>query len=156
MGSISVACYRPRPGCEKALLELVRNHLPPLRAQGLVTERTSIVARCGWNDRRDLRVGVAGSDCRRPPQSGSARFMEPVREGMHVRDSVELAGVPEHVRTLRADLVGHRVPGVRPSVGRAISRQPLSGAALSCRDERACLEAGCRLNSPPHIHISMS
>ena len=97
MGSISVACYRPRPGCEKALLELVRNHLPPLRAQGLVTERTSIVARCGWNDRRDLRVGVAGSDCRRPPQSGSARFMEPVREGMHVRDSVELAGVPAGV-----------------------------------------------------------
>jgi hypothetical protein len=45
MGSISVACYKPRPGCEEALLELVRNHLPPLRAQGLVTERTSIVMR---------------------------------------------------------------------------------------------------------------
>ena len=38
MGSISVACYKPRPGCEEALLELVRNHLPPLRAQGLVTD----------------------------------------------------------------------------------------------------------------------
>ena len=45
MGSISVACYKPRPGCEQALLELVRNHLPPLRAQGLVTERTPIVMR---------------------------------------------------------------------------------------------------------------
>jgi hypothetical protein len=45
MGSISVACYKPRPGCGEALLELVRNHLPPLRAQGLVTERTSIVMR---------------------------------------------------------------------------------------------------------------
>jgi hypothetical protein len=45
MGSISVACYKPRPGCEEALLELVRNHLPPLRAQGLVTERASIVMR---------------------------------------------------------------------------------------------------------------
>lgn len=45
MGSISVACYRPRAGCEEALLELVRNHLPPLRALGLVTERTSIVMR---------------------------------------------------------------------------------------------------------------
>jgi len=45
MGSISVACYKPRPGCEEALLELVRNHLPPLRAQGLVTERTPIVMR---------------------------------------------------------------------------------------------------------------
>jgi hypothetical protein len=45
MGSISVACYKPRPGCEAALLELVRNHLPPLRAEGLVTERAPIVMR---------------------------------------------------------------------------------------------------------------
>jgi hypothetical protein len=45
MGSISIACYKPRPGREVALLELVRNHLPPLRAEGLVTERPSIVMR---------------------------------------------------------------------------------------------------------------
>ena len=45
MGSISVACYKPRAGCAEALLELVRNHLPPLRAQGLVTDRPSIVMR---------------------------------------------------------------------------------------------------------------
>ena len=45
MGSISVACYKPKPGCERELLALVRNHLPPLRALGLVTERTSIVMR---------------------------------------------------------------------------------------------------------------
>ena len=45
MGSISVACYKPKPGCEEALLELVRNHLPPLRAQGLVTDRTPMVMR---------------------------------------------------------------------------------------------------------------
>jgi hypothetical protein len=45
MGSISVACYKPRPGCGQALLELVRNHLPPLRAQGLVTDRAPIVMR---------------------------------------------------------------------------------------------------------------
>jgi hypothetical protein len=45
MGSISVACYKPKPGHEEALLELVRNHLPPLRALGLVTDRTSIVMR---------------------------------------------------------------------------------------------------------------
>ena len=45
MGSISVACYKPRPGCEHALLDLVRNHLPPLRAEGLVTARESIVMR---------------------------------------------------------------------------------------------------------------
>ena len=45
MGSISVACYKPRVGCEEALLELVRSHLPPLRAGGLVIERPSIVMR---------------------------------------------------------------------------------------------------------------
>ena len=47
MGSISVACYKPKPGQEKALLDLVRNHLPPLRAEGLVTDRASIVLRAG-------------------------------------------------------------------------------------------------------------
>jgi hypothetical protein len=45
MSSISVACYRPKPGCEEALLVEVRDHLPPLRAAGLVTERASIVMR---------------------------------------------------------------------------------------------------------------
>ena len=45
MGSISIACYKPRAGCEEALLALVRNHLPPLRTEGLVTERPSIVMR---------------------------------------------------------------------------------------------------------------
>ena len=45
MGSISVACYKPKPGCESALPELVRGHLPPLRAEGLVTDRASIVMR---------------------------------------------------------------------------------------------------------------
>ena len=45
MGSISVACYKPKLGCEEKLAELVRNHLPPLRAEGLVTDRASIVMR---------------------------------------------------------------------------------------------------------------
>jgi quinol monooxygenase YgiN len=44
-GSIVVACYKPKPGCEAALLELVHEHLPPLRAEGLVTERKPIVMR---------------------------------------------------------------------------------------------------------------
>ena len=45
MASISVACYRPKAGCDNALLALVRDHLSPLRAQGLVTDRASIVMR---------------------------------------------------------------------------------------------------------------
>ena len=45
MGSISVACYKPRPGCEEALLELVRDHHSVLSGLGLVTERAPIVMR---------------------------------------------------------------------------------------------------------------
>jgi hypothetical protein len=45
VGSISIACYKPLPGREAALLDLVRNHLPPLRAEGLVSERPSITIR---------------------------------------------------------------------------------------------------------------
>ena len=45
MGSISVACYKPRPGSEDALLALVREHQRPLRAEGLVTDRAPIVMR---------------------------------------------------------------------------------------------------------------
>jgi hypothetical protein len=46
MGSVAIACYKPRPGHEAALLDLVRGHLPPLRALGLVTDREPIVVRC--------------------------------------------------------------------------------------------------------------
>src|ERR1700730_13025560 len=45
MGSISVACYKQRPGREAELRELVRHHLPPLRAEGLVTDRAPIAMR---------------------------------------------------------------------------------------------------------------
>jgi quinol monooxygenase YgiN len=45
VGSISIACYQPRPGREEELLELVRHHMEPLRNQGLVTGRTPIVMR---------------------------------------------------------------------------------------------------------------
>jgi hypothetical protein len=45
VGSMVVACYKPRPGCEEVLLALVRDHMPPLRAEGLVTDRAPIVMR---------------------------------------------------------------------------------------------------------------
>jgi hypothetical protein len=45
MGSISIACFKPRPGCEQSLLELVRTHHQELLALGLVTERVPIIMR---------------------------------------------------------------------------------------------------------------
>jgi hypothetical protein len=40
-----IVAYRPRPGKEAALLELIRQHLPVLRAQGLATDRPSYAMR---------------------------------------------------------------------------------------------------------------
>lgn len=39
MGQFVIACYRPREGHEEHLVEEVRNHVPTLREQGLVTDR---------------------------------------------------------------------------------------------------------------------
>ena len=42
MGRIVIACYRPKPGKREALRELMADHLPILRSQGLATDRESI------------------------------------------------------------------------------------------------------------------
>lgn len=45
MGVIVIACYRPLPGRDEELLEVVRGHVPALRALDLATEREPIVMR---------------------------------------------------------------------------------------------------------------
>jgi hypothetical protein len=101
MGSISVACYKPRTGKEEALLELVRNHLPPLRAEGLVTDRIPIVMRTESGTIIEIfewvsKEAIAGA----PLQSGRPRSVETLRSDMLVRNAREPARVPEHVRSL--------------------------------------------------------
>jgi quinol monooxygenase YgiN len=44
-GIIAVVAYRPKPGKEQELLELVRNRVPTLRKEGLVTDRTPAIMR---------------------------------------------------------------------------------------------------------------
>ena len=44
-GLIVIVAYRPKPGKEKDLLELVRSRVPTLRREGFVTDRTPIVMR---------------------------------------------------------------------------------------------------------------
>jgi hypothetical protein len=46
MGSVAVACYKPKPGRDAELLELVWNRLPILSAEGLVTDREPIIMKC--------------------------------------------------------------------------------------------------------------
>ena len=42
MGRIVIACYRPKPGQQDALRELLRTHVARLHALGLVTGRVPI------------------------------------------------------------------------------------------------------------------
>jgi quinol monooxygenase YgiN len=44
-GVIVIVAYRPKPGKEKELLELVRNRVPTLRKEGLVTDRNPTIMR---------------------------------------------------------------------------------------------------------------
>lgn len=45
MGECVIACYRPKPGREDDLLEVLADRLPLLRAEGLATDRASITMR---------------------------------------------------------------------------------------------------------------
>lgn len=42
MGRLVISCYRPKPGHQDALRELMRTHVPTLRSQQLVTDRRPI------------------------------------------------------------------------------------------------------------------
>ena len=44
-GVIVIVAYRPKPGKEKETLELVRNRVPTLRKEGLVTDRVPTIMR---------------------------------------------------------------------------------------------------------------
>jgi quinol monooxygenase YgiN len=44
-GVCVIVAYRPKPGKEQELLELVRNRVPTLRKEGLVTDRVPTIVR---------------------------------------------------------------------------------------------------------------
>ena len=44
-GVIVIVAYRPKPGKEMELIELVRNRVPTLSKEGLVTDRTPTIMR---------------------------------------------------------------------------------------------------------------
>ncbi|MDX1583957.1 MAG: hypothetical protein R3338_10205, partial [Thermoanaerobaculia bacterium] len=45
MGQFVIACYRPKEGKEEHLVEEVRKHVPTLRQEGLVTDRSPYIMR---------------------------------------------------------------------------------------------------------------
>jgi quinol monooxygenase YgiN len=44
-GVVSIVAYRPKAGKENELLDLVRNRVPTLRKEGLVTDRVPTIVR---------------------------------------------------------------------------------------------------------------
>ena len=46
-GVVVIVAYRPKPGNEGELLDLVRSRVPTLRKEGLVTDRTPTMMRAG-------------------------------------------------------------------------------------------------------------
>ena len=48
-GIICIVAYRPKPGHEKELLEIVRSRVPTLRKEGLVTDRVPVIMRAKDN-----------------------------------------------------------------------------------------------------------
>ena len=47
MGRVVIACFRPRPGKDADLLAAVKDHMPTLRSEGLITNREVVVMRAG-------------------------------------------------------------------------------------------------------------
>ena len=45
MGVMVMALFRPKPGLSEALMSCMRDHMPVLRSQGLVTDRASTILR---------------------------------------------------------------------------------------------------------------
>lgn len=45
MSVMVIACYRPKPGKDEALLKLMKSHLPTLRAEDLVGDGPSLCGR---------------------------------------------------------------------------------------------------------------
>jgi len=47
MGDMVIVAYRPKPGCEEAMIDLVRDHVPDLRRWGLAADRPALAMRAG-------------------------------------------------------------------------------------------------------------
>lgn len=43
MSRLVITCFKPKEGKDKELLEVIKDHMPVLRAEGLVTERKCYV-----------------------------------------------------------------------------------------------------------------
>ena len=96
MGKVVIAVYRPREGMQEQLLAVVKEHLPILRGQGLVTDRPSVVMRAKdgtivevfeWDSMEAIERSEqrrAGNECR-----GTGRGRDESRRGEERKGSGE-------------------------------------------------------------------
>ena len=92
-GRIVIACYRPKPGKQAALRALMREHVPRLRAQDLVTDRQPIMMEAA--DGTVVEVFEWKSQEAIDAAHGNPAVLEMWREYGEVCDYVPVATVAE-------------------------------------------------------------
>src|ERR1700737_306947 len=65
--AVVIVAYKPKPGKEADLLQLTREHVPMLRAEGLVTDHPVTVCQATDGTIVEVFEGVAGGMGRAPP-----------------------------------------------------------------------------------------
>ena len=92
MGVMVIACYRPKPGKDAQLAELVREHLDVLRAEHLVAEAPRLAGRA--EDGTIVEVFVWASQAAIDAAHGNAAVSDLWRRFAAVCDYVPIAQVP--------------------------------------------------------------
>mgnify|MGYP000984773350 CR=1 FL=1 len=95
MGRIVIAAYRPKPGREKALENLAREHHARLHAEGLVTDRAPVLMRAGDGTVLEVFEWVSAAAIASAHDNLAVRRMWD--EYAEVCDYVPLAQVPEAI-----------------------------------------------------------
>jgi len=114
MGRIVIACYRPKPGKQAALRELIRDHLPTLRRQKLVTERAPITMEAA--DGTIVEVFEWASPAAIEAAHTNPAVLAMWKEYEKICDFVPLASVPEAAQLFSefTPLEGERTVSRRP------------------------------------------
>jgi quinol monooxygenase YgiN len=88
-----IACYRPKPGMEAALLEEVRGHVPRLRREGFVTDFLPTVMRA--KDGTLIEIFEWASEQAAAHAHNNPAIQEMWARFAEVCDNVPLASLPE-------------------------------------------------------------
>jgi quinol monooxygenase YgiN len=92
-GIVVVVAYRPKPGRERELLDLVRSRVPTLRKEDLVTERVPVIMRA--KDGTIIEVSEWKSDQAIEEAHKNPRVLAMWEEFFALCDCVPLKSVPE-------------------------------------------------------------